>query len=221
MYRSLVEVMVPREGEEVVLEAEARPVSGVRHEGQGLLARLKGLAPRLVVSSHRVAVLGRRVASIPGVHVGEPLEVREAPLNVGYEWLLSAAIRYERRLGLLKTPILEVIYEAPEGPTRKALLRVPDAERVRDAITEAAGMYRRSREGREDLPVKLFMAFVEFLLLSKSVRPVYFDRVSRCVVIGDSYACIRGLEWEVEGSPDLRDKVSRWVREFRVEGRRA
>ena len=164
-------------------------------------------------------MLGRRIASLAGFYSGESIEVREAPLNVGYEWFLSANIRYERRLGVIKTPLLEIIYEAPEGPTKKAFLRVAEAEKVRDLILESADMFQKAKSKDEELPVKLFMAFVEFLLLNKSVRPVYYDRVSRCILVGGSYACIRGLEWNIEGSPVIKDKVSKWITEFRLEGR--
>ena len=65
------------------------------------------------------------------------------------------------------------------------------------------------------LPMYHFMSFVEFLGVSKALRPLYYDSVSRCIVVGSSYFCIKDAEWRVEGSSDILPKASSWIDEYR------
>ena len=64
------------------------------------------------------------------------------------------------------------------------------------------------------------MGLVEYLSVDKAIRPLYYDSVSRCIVVGSSYFCVTSPEWTVEGSPDIVDKARSWIEEYRARGRR-
>ncbi len=197
------EVFVPLRGEAELVSVEAEYAS--------VAERPRG---DLVVTNHRVAFATGQVATIQAG--AEAVAVRAVRVNIGYSSLVSAAARVERRL-LVSHEIVEVSYETAEGIARKAIFRLRRrgfASAVVDSIRTAAAKYReQAREPR--LPLPEFMSFLEFLSVDKSIRPLYYDTVSRCVVIGSSYFCVTSPEWSVEGSPDIVGKARAWVDEFR------
>ncbi len=202
------EVFVPARGETELdsCEAEYESVSG---------------KPRgtLVVTTHRIAFLQSPVTSI--VVGGEQQPVRLVTVNIGYSNFMSALHRVERKLFIVNEYV-EVSYETPEGIARKAVFKVKGkgvAERVVSSMRAAAAKYRSTLAKEPKLPLAEFMGFIEYLSIDKSIRPLYYDSVSRCIVIGSSYFCVTSPEWSVEGSPDLVDKAKTWVDEYKARRR--
>jgi hypothetical protein len=169
----------------------------------------------LLVTSYRLAFPSALVGSIR--LAGEEYPLRIVRVNVGYGMLISASYRVEGRL-FMKYEVLEVSYETPEGIARKALFKLKGrgvAAGIVDTISSAAARYREKVRSEDRLAPQAFLKFVEFLSVDKSVRPVYYDTVSRCIAIGSSFFCIKDMEWSVEGSPDIVGKARSWVEEFK------
>ncbi len=170
----------------------------------------------LLVTSYRVAFLAEPIGSIRVW--GEEYPLRLVRVNVGYSTLISASYRLEGRL-FLKYEVLEVSYETPEGIARKALFRLRGkgvAASLVDTITAAATRYREKVRDESRIPPQPFIGLVEFLSVDKSIRPLYYDTVSRCIAIGSSYFCIKDVEWNVEGTPDILGKAKGWIEEYRT-----
>jgi hypothetical protein len=196
------EVFIPVRSEAELLRVEA--------DYESLPERPHG---ELTVTSLRVAFVTERVAT---VQLGaETIPVRAVRVNVSYANFVSVAAKVERKLFIAKE-LIELSYEA-EGIARKAIFRLRRRgylQTVVDTIKTAAAKFReRVREPR--LPLAEFMAFLEFMAVDKSIRPLYYDSVSRCVVLGSSYFCITSPEWSIEGSPDIVEKARAWIDEFK------
>ncbi|RLG84591.1 MAG: hypothetical protein DRO40_00950 [Thermoprotei archaeon] len=199
------EVFVPTRGEAIVREEPVHHVSGI-------MGLSKGVGGTLLVSNRRVAFLRETLTKI--VFRNEEIPVRHAYGNIGYERLISVNVSEEKKL-FLKQLFLEIIYETLEGLTRKIVFKTKDPGNIANDIRYNVTVFRSKNLGANLFPQKIFMNFVEFLAVEKAVKPLLYDSVSRCIVIGTSYFCITDLEWNIEGSKDILDKAKNWINEFR------
>jgi len=168
---------------------------------------------KLVVTSKRVAFLMGPVANI--LVRGNEFPLRLAKANISFSNFVSATFRTETSFIVFKKELVEVSYETPEGYAKKAIFQIQRkgvAPALVETIKAAAVKYSNSHIETE-LPYDKFMDFVEYLSVEKSIRPLYYDSVSRCIAVGSSYFCIN-KDWEVTGSSDIINKAKDWIKEF-------
>ncbi len=195
-----IEVIIPARGEAVI-------------SSNNVVLEYPKARGTLVITTWRVSVAGEPVAEI---YRGGSLEsVRKALLNIGYESLVSVSARRERKLFLKEVGKIELVYETLEGIVKKAMLEV-SSKVVDEVVREVKALSSRFKSQKiEKAPLKPFLSFIEFLAIDKGIKPLYYDTVTRCIAVGSSYFCIKGVEWELEGSQDIIPRAEAWIKEFK------